>query len=120
MKRLIASVAVLLLVSHCGSSSTGGGGTPDSGPTSGFNLVINNYLAWCAVTVDGAPLSSSASYNFDAGTVVNLHAEGEPTFTFAFWTNTDDNTDNTTTVTMTSDKNVLACCDNATEHCPTQ
>jgi hypothetical protein len=120
MKRLITLVAVLVLASHCGSTSSGGGGPPDSGPTSGFNLVINNFEAWCVVTVDSAPLSASATYNFDAGTVVNLHAEGAATFTFDFWTNTNNNTDNSTTVTMTSDKNVLACCDNATEHCPAQ
>lgn len=120
MKRLIALFAVLVLASHCGSTSSGGAGPQDSGPTSGFNLVIDNFEVWCVVTVNGAPLSASATYNFDAGTVVNLHADGAPTFTFDFWTNTNNNSDNTTTVTMTSDKNVLACCDNATERCPTQ
>jgi hypothetical protein len=122
MKRIlasVASVAFLVLLCHCGSTS--GGGTPpnDAGPGSGFVLSIANIKDWCAITVDGAALNATASYTFDAGTVVPLSAVGSPpgTFTFAFWTDTDNNTSASTTVTMDADKNVSACCQNTVMQC---
>jgi hypothetical protein len=118
MKRLLASAALLVLLCHCGSSSGGG---PNNDGGSGFTLTLNDFDNWCTVTV--TPSESS----YTAGTVVALHAVGNPTFTFAYWLGTDGaNTGNngqdpnaSTMVTMTADKTVLACCNNATLKCPT-
>jgi hypothetical protein len=129
MKRLlilaVAAVASVTL-SQCGSSSTY---TPppqqDSGPGS-IVLSVNNFDVWCTLTVNGeTQTAQSGSYTFDAGTVVPLTAVGNPSFTFNFWTGTDGaNASNgghdpnaSTTVTMTASKQVLACCDNASERC---
>jgi hypothetical protein len=120
MKRLLVSAGLLVLVCHCGSS---GSGTPPADGGSGFALTINNFDNWCTVSVGGNP----TSFTFAPGTVVSLHAVGMPTFTFDYWLGTDGaNAGNngldhnaSTTVTMSADKTVLACCDNATERCPT-
>jgi hypothetical protein len=126
MKSVLASLgaaALLVLVCHCGSSGGGGGGGgppgPDAGNGSAFTLSIVNIQEWCAITVDGAPLDSTASYSFDAGTVVDLTAVGSPpgTFTFAYWTNTSSNSDSSTTVTMSANETVSACCQNPTQQC---
>jgi hypothetical protein len=125
MKRLLASAGFLLLLSHCGSSGgttpNDAGSNPDGG--SGFTLNINDFDNWCTVTVGGNP----ASLVFPPGTVVSLDAVAHATFVFHYWLGTDGaNSGNngldpnaSTTVTMTGDKDVLACCDNATERCPT-
>ncbi len=126
MKRILISTGLLLLLCHCGSSSSGGPPppTPDGGPPpSGFTLTINDFDDWCTVTVGGNP----ASLVFPAGTVVSLDATAHPTFTFHYWLGTDGaNAGNNgqdpnamTTATMNESKTVLACCDNATEKCPT-
>jgi hypothetical protein len=116
------AVALLVLVCHCGSSSGGGAGGPpgdDAGTGSTFTLGITNIQDWCAITVDGSPLNATASYTFDAGTVVDLTAVGSPpgTFTFAYWTDTDNNSDASTTVTMNANKSVSACCENLNQQC---
>lgn len=121
MKRLLASAGFLVLLCHCGSS--GGGPPPPTDGGSGFTLTLNDFDNWCTVTVGGNP----TDFTFAAGTVVSLHAVGKPTFTFAYWLGTDGaNTGNSgqdpnasTTVTMTANKTVLACCNNATQLCPT-
>jgi Divergent InlB B-repeat domain len=86
---------------------------------------VNNFDEWCTLTVNGeTQTAASGTYTFDAGTVVPLTAVGNPTFTFNFWTGTDGANNSSghdpnasTTVTMTASKQVLACCDNATERC---
>jgi hypothetical protein len=124
MKRLLISTGLLVLLCHCGSSSGNPPPTPDGGPPpSGFTLNINDFDSWCTVTVGGNP----ASLVFPAGTVVSLDAVANATFHFHYWLGTDGaNAGNNgqdpnamTTVTMTANKSVLACCDNTTEHCPT-
>jgi hypothetical protein len=117
MTKLFASAGLLVLLCHCGSS----GGTTDGG--SGFTLSINNFDNWCTVSVGGNP----ASLVFAPGTVVSLDAVANASFQFAYWLGTDGaNAGNNgqdpsamTTATMTESKTVLACCNNATEHCPT-
>jgi hypothetical protein len=130
MKTLIASVvagALLVLVCHCGSSSSYTPPNPDGGGGA-LTLTVNNFDTWCTLTVGGASQTSSlVSYNVDAGAVVGVDAVANATFTFHYWLGTDGaNAGNSgkdpnasTTVTMTNvDKTVLACCDNATLHCP--
>jgi hypothetical protein len=120
MKKLLASAGLLVLLCHCGSS---GGTTPPADGGSGFSLTVNNFDNWCTVTIAGNP----TDFTFAPGTVLSLHAVGMPTFTFAYWLGTDGaNSGNngqdpnaTTTVTMNANKTVLACCNNATEFCPT-
>jgi hypothetical protein len=127
MKRLLASTAVLLLLCFCGSSSSGGGTPPpveDAGTGSGLTLSVNNFDNWCVVNVNGSP--NLGQYTFDAGTIVNLAATAAAGFEWGYWTSTDGaNAGNgghdpnmDTTVTMTSDKSVLACCPSATLKCP--
>jgi hypothetical protein len=103
----------------------------DAGPTqdagTGLVLSVNNFDAWCSVTVNSEPLSLSGTYTFDAGTAVNLDAATTTGFVWDYWLGTDGaNAGNgghdphmATTVTMDANKNVLACCDNSVEKCPT-
>jgi pectate disaccharide-lyase len=117
MKRVFALAAFLILVSHCGSTSSGGGPQNDAG-TSGLVLTIDDDINWCSLTVDSsAPFVGSATYSFDAGTLVSLHAAGIPGFTFAYWSGTDSNTSASTTVTMNANMTVKACCNSPTEAC---
>ncbi len=118
MKQLLVS-AVAAVVVFLGCSSGGTSAT-------GYVLNVNNFDSWCTVSVDGAPLNASASYTFDAGTVVDLDATANAGFVWAYWLNTDGAAANggkdpemSTTVTMTSNKDVLACCDNLpSQPCP--
>jgi hypothetical protein len=83
-----------------------------------FTLTINNFEAWCTVSVDGStPLAAIPTASYRIGTVVDL--SGQPAnmeFVWGYWTGTDGDTgsshdhNQTTTVTMTTDKSVLACC----------
>jgi len=91
----------------------------DGGATM-HTLTLNNTLSWCTVSVNGGTSSTAASrtFMFPAGTVVNLHGDtaDSTVFVWGFWTGTDgDTTANhdhnmSTTVTMSSDKTVVACC----------
>ena len=129
MKTLIASVvagALLVVVCHCGSSSYTPP-TPDGG-SGALTLAVNDYLNWCTLTVSGTSQASGlVNYDVDAGAVVGVTAVANATFTFHYWLGTDGaNAGNSekdpnasTTVTMANvNKTVLACCDNATLHCP--
>jgi len=91
----------------------------DGGTASAFTLGITNVQDWCAITVDGAAFEPTATYSYDAGTVVDLTAVGSPpgTFTFAYWTGTDDNQSASTTVTMNANMTVSACCQNPSQQC---
>jgi hypothetical protein len=115
-----------------GSSGTGSGGNTDAGTggTSGaagtagtggpvmYTLTVQNYLSWCDVTENGTKYAASVppAMSFAPGTVVNLNAVPNFIFVWGYWTGTDGDTsathdmNMTTTVTMTSDKTILACC----------
>lgn len=100
-------------------------GTPDAPAPQTFTLAINDYLDWCTFTANGVTFTSSKTLTFPAGTVVNLHADPNPNFIWAYWTGTDGDTTSghdtsqSTTVTVTSDKSVVACCPFATHPtCP--
>ena len=109
MKTLfVATVLGGLLVCGCSSSSGPDGGLPI--------LTINNYLAWCTVTVNGAAYAEPVG--FASGTVVHLDATANTGFVWGYWTNTDGaNAGNgghdpnmATTVTMNASVTVEACC----------
>ena len=87
---------------------------PSDAPPITYTLSINNYIDWCTITEDGVAFNPSKT--FPAGTVVTLHADPlDARFVWGYWTGTDHNgavhdTMQSTTVTMTGDKSVLACC----------
>jgi hypothetical protein len=92
-----------------------------------YTLTINNYLSWCSVKIDTDPARTNATITkmFDAGTVVQLTGDkASNSFKWGFWTNTaGDTTVNRdqqmmTTVTMDSDKTVVACCPFANDVTP--
>jgi hypothetical protein len=101
-----------------GQSATGGAG---GAGTSGFTLSIQNYLNWCNVTENGTaydPPSEAPVMTYPAGTVVNLMGAtaSSSSFVWGYWVGTDGDTtathdtNMTTTVTMTANKIVQACC----------
>jgi len=79
-----------------------------------FTLTIDNYLAWCTVSENGAAYSASA--DFHDGTVVQLRATPNVGFAWGYFfgadspTSTDIGQDHYNSATMTSDRNVQACC----------
>jgi len=80
-----------------------------------YVLTIDNYLAWCSVSVNGAAATANPPPTpFSPGTVVPLF--GQPvsaTFIWGYWRFTDvpgHDTNQNTTVTMTSDRTVFVCC----------
>jgi hypothetical protein len=113
-------VLAIAFGSACGSSSSppavdAAGGGSGSGAGSGFTLSINDYLAWCSVTEQGATYATSMT--LPKGTVVNLDAmPASATFVWGYWTGTDGDTtaahdtNMMTTVTMSADKSLVACC----------
>ena len=79
-----------------------------------FTLTIDNVLAWCSIHENGGT-GYSLSAVFNQGTVVDLSAAPQPGFIWGHWEGTDGDTgsgdtNQTTTVTMTSDRAVIACC----------
>ena len=125
-----ALLLIALVVAGCDSSDAVDAGQDDAGPVDaglpdagpdagrpdsggGFTLLINNYLTWCAITEDGAMYSRTK--DFPPGTVVNLNASPNATFTWGYWSGTDADTGShdtnmAATVTMNANKTVLACC----------
>jgi hypothetical protein len=84
-----------------------------------FTLTLENYLSWCSVTEAGTSEGTTATVtmSFPAGTVVDLNAmAASNVFVWDYWVGTDGDTTAThdtsmsTTVTMTKDKTVQACC----------
>jgi Divergent InlB B-repeat domain len=83
-----------------------------------YSLTVQNYFNWCDVTENGTvyPLSAPPAMSFASGTVVDLNAAPGTAFVWGYWTGTDGDTTSghdknmATTVTMTSDKTILACC----------
>jgi len=125
MKKTIA-IGLLILAAGCSSSSTnpdGSGGTGGTAANDGattYTLIMQNYLQWCTVTEQGTSegTATPVTMTFPAGTVVNLHADtaSAAAFFWAYWVGTDGDTTTahdtnmTTTVTMTKDKTIQACC----------
>ncbi|HVV53634.1 MAG TPA: hypothetical protein VHO06_28520 [Polyangia bacterium] len=111
-------IAGALAAAGCGSSGSSGGtgGTTGTGTT--YTLTVTNYLGWCDLTENGTayPAGAPAAMSFPAGTVVDLTAAPNSIFVWGFWTGTDGDTgaahdtSMATTVTMTADKTVAACC----------
>jgi len=98
----LAGLACFLVVTSCTSSST-----------TQFTLTIDNYLGWCSVTVNGTAYAGPRT--FPEGTVAALHGDtaNATLFVWGFWTRTDHGDHDTmmsTTVTMTANKTVFACC----------
>jgi hypothetical protein len=81
-----------------------------------FTLTIDNYINWCSISVDGGQPSSAnpISKSFPQGTVVMLQAAPVlDIFVWGYWTDTDAgalDTNQSTQVTMSADRSVLACC----------
>jgi hypothetical protein len=90
----------------------------DAGPTS--TLKLEDYLAWCSVSVGdgGASSASLRTLTFPTGTVVNLSGDtaSAASFVWGYWVGTAGDTtashdpSKMTTVTMSGDKTVQACC----------
>jgi hypothetical protein len=79
-----------------------------------FTLTINNVLLWCSISENGSA-SYSPSAAFNDNTVVDLFAQPKTGFIWGHWEGTDADTGSgdptkQATVTMTSDRAVLACC----------
>jgi hypothetical protein len=143
MKSTILALTLgLALAAGCGSSGSNGTGTGGSGATGGttgtggsgatdgpvmYTLTVNNYLDWCDLTENGTkyPASTPPPMSFPAGTVVDLNAVPNYIFVWGYWTGTDGDTtaahdtSMSTTVTMTSDKAILACCPDPPPAAPT-
>lgn len=107
------------------TTSTGGTTTLPGGTTTTLpgnttvTLTLENYLAWCSVSVDGGAASTAASrvLQFPKDTVVALSGDkANATFVFGYWVGTAGDTGPShdtammTTVTMDADKTVQACC----------
>jgi hypothetical protein len=118
MKTTLIAFAMLSLsvAAGCGSSSSSNT-TPTDGPVL-YTLTVQNYLDWCDVTENGTvyPASAPPVTSFAAGAVVNLNATAGSAFVWGYWTGTDGDTTSahdtsmSTTVMMTSNKTILACC----------
>lgn len=84
-----------------------------------FNLRVENYLQWCSVSVEGGAANTLATQNFTfpAGKTVNLNGDkANNVFVWGYWFGTVGDvgpmhdTKMATTVVMTADKVVQACC----------
>jgi hypothetical protein len=78
-----------------------------------FTLTIDDFLAWCSIQENGATYNEFTVFN--QGTVVDLNAGPVTGFIWGHWTGTDGDsgsgdTNQVTTVTMKSDRTVIACC----------
>jgi hypothetical protein len=78
-----------------------------------FTLTIDDFLAWCSIQENGATYNEVTVFN--QGTVVDLNAAPVAGFIWGHWTGTDGDsgsgdTNQITTVTMKSDRSVVACC----------
>jgi hypothetical protein len=109
---MLALALAIVHTAACGSSSPS---AVDAGGGSDVTLSINNYLAWCTVTEQSE--AYMMSMEFPTGTVVNLDAMPvADSFVWGYWTGTDGDTTTahdtsmSTTVTMTGNKMVQACC----------
>jgi hypothetical protein len=84
------------------------------------NLKIENYLNWCSVTVENGAASTMAviTKSVAAGTTVHLGADtaDAASFVWGYWrgtagdTGASHDTAKMTTVTVSADKTIQACC----------
>ena len=90
-------------------------------------LTVDDYLGWCTVAVGSLAPSASQTLSLTErlGSIVNVDAQPNVGFIWGYWTGTDGDTsaahdrNESTMVTMTADKTVLACCPFAAEPmCP--
>jgi hypothetical protein len=117
---LLGAGLLLAFGANAAAHEPGPVGTTDTIFANGFEdftLTIDNYLAWCSVSVDGgATTPNPPPTQFPPGTVVPLF--GEPvsaTFIWGYWRFTDadaggHDTNQNATVTMGSDRTVFVCC----------
>jgi List-Bact-rpt repeat protein len=133
MKTALLAFTILSLsvAAGCGSSTGGATGGQDGaadGPVL-YTLTVQNYLDWCDVSENGTAYAATVPpvMSFAAGTVVNLNATAATGFVWGYWTGTDGDATSAhdksmaTTVTMTSNKTIVACCPfppPATQTCP--
>jgi hypothetical protein len=83
-----------------------------------FTLAIDDFLAWCDVSVNGgAPTSAPPASSFEKGRIIPLHGDtaNASYFVWGFWTGTDGDSGATdthmdTTVTMSADRSIYVCC----------
>jgi hypothetical protein len=133
MRISLACVLFLTLSAGCGDDSSGSNDQAvahDLATTAGdmavgadlagtVTLKLENYLSWCSVSVNGGTANTTAVQNlsFTKGTTVNLMGDkANATFEWGYWVGTVGDTgashDTTmgTTVVMSADKTVQACC----------
>jgi hypothetical protein len=128
MKTPLLALSLLSLSLNVGCASNNspvqdGGG---DGPLL-YTLTVQNYLDWCDITENGSayPAAVPPAMSFAPGTVVHLGAAPNSIFVWGYWTGTDGDTgaapdtSMTTTVTMTSNKTVVACCPDPPPAAPT-
>lgn len=131
MSRMSLMAWIMLLIAGSASAGTRDTMSSDPGPAfvnaaaeteeifvNGFELftlTIDNFLSWCSISVGGdvPSIAATISKTFSQGSVVTL--QGAPTtgFVWGYWTGTDaggNDTNQTTQVTMSSDRGVFACC----------
>jgi hypothetical protein len=81
-----------------------------------FTLSISNYLDWCSISVNNGPAAADDPIvSFEQDRVIALHGDTADAnyFVWGFWTGTDAGNHDANmdaTVTMSSDRNVTACC----------
>jgi hypothetical protein len=103
-----------------GGTDTATNDTPSEGG-GGFALKVEDYLNWCNVSVNGSANSTADPQNygpFPAGTTVNLVGDtaSASAFVWGYWrgtagdTGSTHDTSKTTTVKITKDTVVQACC----------
>jgi hypothetical protein len=120
LRSIFGLLLVFLPTWGCGPvtlSAVDGGPKPDGGPDGGnvaVILTLSNYLDWCTVTVNGdGGYQPMAAYV--VGTVVDLDASPKAGYVWGYWDGTDGDMGSgdpkmATTVTMTTSKEVFACC----------
>lgn len=118
-KGLLAAPLVLALapVIAVEPAPSGGSDTIFANGFENVTLTIDNFLAWCSVSVDGgAATANPPPAQFPSGTVVSLFGQPvSPTFIWGYWRFTDGDqgahdTSQNTTITMASDRTVFVCC----------
>ena len=109
---------VMLGLSSIASAQDAGDEIFNDGLDFMVTLTIDNYLSWCNVEVGNLAPSGGATVTLSErlGSTVFVDANPKAGFLWGYWTGTDGDTtaahdkSQLTTVTMTTDKSVLACC----------
>jgi hypothetical protein len=93
---------------------------PGDGSNGMVNLKIENYLNWCSVSVDSGAASTMAVITKSVASGTTVHLAGDTAsateFVWGYWrgtagdTGSAHDTSKMTTVTLTADKTVQACC----------